>query len=264
MNHIKYPNFICPRCGNKKHYAKGLCRSCYAKSHRHQLMKTLNYPVNLLLKIGIAETDITDDMEERMDKLMYAKILCRKNAEEILLGIYQDHKTEAFLAEEFGCTRQNISITLLASLEKLRNPVCLDYIYGINPNLEDVVLYFVSGGKKPKQPEPYEPTTSDVVVDETLVEYEEKIAKIQEHITKVKQSLSEHRLIKECDELPIRVRRAMERVGIKTIPDLMMASKIIPYSRLFQKKTYDTIVEWAASIGITIGEEFGIKVDIRK
>ena len=261
----KHPNFTCPKCGVSEHYARGLCKACYMKMRHHNLVKTSQYPINLLLRIGISEESITEDMQERMEKLIPSKIFNRSDAEYVLYGIFRDCKTGTIVAKELNCTSQNVSIVLNDALEILRNPVCIDYLYGIVANLEDVVLYFTKKIKPKRKAVDCDISVSGVIINDILNSYESRVSEIPNHIEKVRKAIDECKYIEEySDELPVNVRRAMERVGIKTIPDLMLASKILPHTKLFSKQAYDQIVEWAASIGITIREEFGIGVNIRR
>lgn len=262
-----HPNFSCPQCGNTKHYAKGLCKACYARKRHRILCKSSDFPVNLILKLGITEEDVTDDMMERMENLLYSGILKGRDSENIIVDIFKNHKTAQLIANEYGCTRQNISAIKLRSLEILSNPVCLDYLYGSIENISDVSQHFKLR-KRITEPAPTpvvkktEPDYSTVFVDEQLKSYEEKLEKIQGRLNKVRKEFEQRNLIRDCADAPCKIRRALNKIGIKTIADLMLASKLLPQSKALRKSVYDDVVKWAESIGITIGEELGIDMTI--
>lgn len=236
----KSSDFVCPQCGDTKYYAKGLCRNCYERKRNHRISTKGEYPTNLLVKIGIRESDITPGMKERMDELLNSNILTRKNATEIILGIYKEDKTETILAKKLKCTRQNISAIAIASIDELGNPVYIDFLYDNNVPI------------------------SDSIIRKQLSTYEEQVDDIKEKIKQIRSSLNQKKLIRAYKgQLPAKAIRALNRVGIQTISDLILASKVLPHTKMFRSDTYNMIVEWAASIGITIGEEFGVKICIK-
>ena len=264
----KHPNFICPICGSTTHYAKGLCRSCYARELSRKKSGKADYPKNLIMKIGILEEYISQDMKIRMDQLIDSNIFSTTN-KAVLIGMYKEHKTIYLLAEELGCTKQNVSSMHVRALEKFRSTICLDYLYGIH-DLDTVVNYYMhaDGAKKRHTSDTGiqndenildPPTASEILLKERINEYDNKLKSVEQQLYKIHDLLKENAILKDIKGFPASAKRSLGNMGIKTMSDLLFASKVLPHSRVMHKRTYAALESWAESVGITLGEELGIK-----